>query len=699
MSAWARSPPPIGVFGQAESLPRKAGRQAHSVVHRVPPRPCISPLVIVMKMLRHSVLSNPLAILARLGALVTFMEAAALAGGAGRDRAVDFAHDVVPVLKKHCVQCHGGKESKGGFSLNGRELILDKEAAIPGKAGESWLIDLLTSDDPDLQMPPKTRPRVPAAEIALLRAWIDQGMAWEPGFTFAERRYEPPLKPRRPELTPAVDGRTNPIDRILDADLARRKQPRPEPIDDATFLRRLSLDVTGVLPTPEQLDAFLDDPAVDKRAGMARTLLDDDRAYTEHWLTFWNDLLRNDYSGTGYIDGGRKQITRWLYQSLYENKPYDRFVCELIAPGPEAEGFIRGIQWRGTVNASQTREVQFAQNISQVFLGINMKCASCHDSFIDRWKLDESYGLAAIYATGPLEIHRCDKPTGRMARASWIFPELGAIDPDAPQPRRLEQLAALLTDPENGRTTRTIVNRLWQRLMGRGIVHPVDAMQNEPWNADLLDFLAADLADRGYDLKKTIALIVTSQAYQSRSVILDEEPGAANSAYAGPLARRMTAEQFVDAIWLITGAGPTAPDVPNVRQGSGASADSPAETARLVRSALMKNNLLMRSLGRPNREQVVTTRPALLTTLEALDLSNGQILAETLARGAANILKQHPGSGDALIDWLYRFAFSRAPTLGERVAAGELLGSPAMPQGVEDLLWAVFMQPEFQLIR
>lgn len=154
------------------------------------------------------------------------------------------------------------------------------------------------------------------------------------------------------------------------------------------------------------------------------------------------------------------------------NKPYDQFARELLSPTPESEGFIYGIKWRGGVNASQVREVQFSQSISQVFLGINMKCASCHDSFIDRWKLDEAYGLAAIYSEQPLEINRCDKPTGRMAQAAWIFPELGSVDAKAPQPERLKQLAGLMTHPDNGRFTRTIVNRLWHRLMGRGIVHP-----------------------------------------------------------------------------------------------------------------------------------------------------------------------------------------------------------------------------------
>ena len=176
-------------------------------------------------------------------------------------------------------------------------------------------------------------------------------------------------------------------------------------------------EMVGLLPTPEELNAFLKDTSTDKRARLVRRLLNEQRGYTEHWLTFWNDLLRNDYAGTGYIDGGRKQISGWLYSSLVANKPYDQFVRELISPMPDAEGFIKGIQWRGNVNASQVIELQFSQNVSQVFFGINMKCASCHDSFIDTWKLDDAYGLAAITAEKPLEIYRCDHPTGKMAAA------------------------------------------------------------------------------------------------------------------------------------------------------------------------------------------------------------------------------------------------------------------------------------------
>jgi hypothetical protein len=609
---------------------------------------------------------------------------------------VDFAHDVLPILKARCAECHTNGTYKGSFSLDTRQDILKAKAVVPGKSDASELFKRITSKDPKVRMPSKGEP-LAAKDIDLLRAWIDQELPWEEGFTFKAGAYVAPLKPRRPVLPAARDGRDHPIDRILEAYYAQHKVALPAPLDDAAFMRRAYLDVIGLLPTPEELSTFLKDPATDKRGRLVRRLLDDQRGYSDHWLTFWNDLLRNDYSGTGYIDGGRKQISGWLYSSLLANKPYDQFVRELISPTPESEGFIKGIQWRGNVNASQVRELQFAQNISQVFFGINMKCASCHDSFIDRWKLDDAYSLAAVVADRPLEIHRCDKPTGKRASPRFVFPELGDIDAKLSREKRLEQLARLVTHPDNGRFPRTIANRLWQRLMGRGIVHPVDVMANRPWSEDLLDYLAVYLADQNYDLKKLIEHIVTSRAYQSRPVTIAQEPAGEDYIFRGPELKRLTAEQFVDAVWMLTDAGPAKPVAP-VRLPEFA-ASVPAER-RFIRASLVNADLLMRSLGRPNREQVVTTRPDLLTTLQALDLSNGQILSDTLTRGAAHILKANPkGTSEQRIDALYLRALCRAPTAAEMQTARDILGDRPTPQSLADLLWAVVMLPEFQLVR
>ncbi|MEQ9070171.1 MAG: DUF1549 domain-containing protein, partial [Gimesia chilikensis] len=285
---------------------------------------------------------------------------------------IDFAHDVVPILKQHCVACHGGREAKGSFSLNTRTLWMESGFVDVKNPAASYLLELITSQDPEMQMPPKGKPRLSAKEVATLKQWISKDLPWEAGFTFGKQAYEPPLKPRRPELPAAVDNRTHPIDRLIDYYLAEHQLPRPGPIDDATFLRRVRLDLTGLLPTPEELNAFLEDPSSDKRTRKIQELLADDTAYADHWLSFFNDLLRNDYSGTGFITGGRKQVSAWLYESLLYNTPFDQLTRELIAPPTDASrGFIDGIKWRGNVSAGQTVEIQFAQSLGQAFLGIN----------------------------------------------------------------------------------------------------------------------------------------------------------------------------------------------------------------------------------------------------------------------------------------------------------------------------------------
>jgi hypothetical protein len=449
-----------------------------------------------------------------------------------------------------------------------------------------------------------------------------------------------------------------------------------------------------------------------------------------------------------------------------------------------------------------------------------------------------------------------------------LFPEIGQIDAKASQPERLKQLAALMTHPQNGRTPRTIVNRLWQRLMGRGIVHPVDSMQTEPWNADLLDYLATYLVENGYDLKKTLAHIATSQAYQSHAQIVTKETDDHGYTYAGPRAKRLTAEQFVDAMWQLTGAAPTKMDasvlrgkvdlalakqisvkgqwiwgdsakpgstppsgesitlrktfkldadpasasavitcdngftlfmnnkkisvgddwtklaavplqtalkkgantiiaiatnagkgpnaagfffdarirdaagketpvitdaswewsaqVPGGKEGRMAAFDpkdwkpvtvvqalpvwqktidaqAPALLAQgsagsghMIRASLMKANFLMRTLGRPNRDQIVSTRPNDLTTLEAIDLANGSILADAISKGAKRLLESAKGD---FITPLYRHALSRDPMSAELATAKEIVGAKPTQQGLEDLLWAVCMLPEFQVVR
>ena len=466
-------------------------------------------------------------------------------------RVVDFTKDIKPMFEAACVKCHAKGKDKGGFSLETRDSFLKggetEPGAVVGKSGESYVVELVAGLEPDSIMPKKGTRWTPE-QVGLLRAWIDQGAAWPTGVSFAK---PPPENLQPHSVTLANRPNVHPVDQLLGDYFAAKGVSFPAPVEDRLFARRVYLDLVGLLPSPAQLDPFLANPAPDKRAQLVRQLLGTKHHYADHWLTFWNDLLRNDYKGTGFIDGGRKQISGWLYQALLENKPYDRFVAELVNPTRASEGFARGIIWRGNVNASMLPPMQAAQNVSQVFLGVNLKCASCHDSFVNDWSLADAYGLAAVYADEPLDLIHCDKPTGRKSAPRFLYPEVGTLDPSLPKAERLQRLAEIIVSPKNGRLSRTIVNRLWARLMGRGLVEPLDDMEQRAWNRDLLDWLAEDLVAHGYDLKRTLEMICTSSAYQLPTV---ESPGDKEEyVFHGPLTRRLTAEQFSDALSALSG--------------------------------------------------------------------------------------------------------------------------------------------------
>jgi hypothetical protein len=481
----------------------------------------------------------------------------------------------------------------------------------------------------------------------------------------------------------------NQVDRFLAVYFEQHSVKPPAPVSDITFMRRVYLNAWGLLPDEQALNQFATDTSTDKCSKLVDQLLSDRQAYAEHWMTFWNDALRNDFKGTGYIDGGRKSITDWLYNALYEDLPYDQFVTQLVSPTSESEGFVNGIVWRGVTAAAMVPQMQAAQTVSQVFLGVNLKCASCHDSFIDHWKLADSYGMATCFSDDALELVRCEVPQGKTAEAKFLWPEVGAIDATRSKAGRRAQLARLVTSEQNGFFTRAIVNRLWAKFMGRGLVEPLEVIENEPWNPDLLDWLATDLADNGYDLKHTMRLILASQAYRLPAISTDPQ-SSTPYVFHGPEIRRMGAEQFLDALGCVTGAWQEEPqfEVPK-----------PDKNRKdVVRAWRVNSDALTRAMGRPNREQVMLRRQSVATALEAVELTNGQTLTAYLQRGASTLLAGSPQDADALINNLYTRALQRTPTETETAVAKGLLGTPPAQDGLADLLWATAMLPEFQLI-
>ena len=572
---------------------------------------------------------------------------------------VDYERQVQPLFKSYCLECHSQDKRKGGLSLAAYADVLDggRSGAVirPGSADTSLITHRLTGKVGD-QMPLDELP-LSDAELGIIRLWIEQGARPSPGAPPAPPPWDPPMALDRPSVPDAVwPAWSRPLDRIAASYLSRQGVREPALVSDTVFARRAYFDIWGLPPSREALQAFLDDRAADKRERLVRTLLADTDRYADHWISFWNDLLRNE-DGVTYFseDAGRRSITDWLSASLKSNLRYDEFVRKLLnpaAPG-DPDGFLTGVNWRGETSAAVTPWMQASQNTAQVFLGVNMKCNACHDSFVNRWKLKDAYALAAFFSPQPrLQLFRCDVARDEYAEPAFLYPELNRVPPSGSLADRRATAAAIFTDPRNGRMPRTVVNRVWERLLGRGIVAQSDDMDGVPWSPDVLDWVASDFVEHEYDLKHLLATILTSRAYQMSAVARTSEAPARNYTFGGPEVRRLSAEQFADAIGAITGewglasgrrpgtpAPPRPPAAASGAKPAGPRMDSdPLTSGYYAREWRASSNHLTRALGRPIRDQVHSLRPVQATTLQALELVNGEILTRRLARGARRLL-------------------------------------------------------------
>jgi mono/diheme cytochrome c family protein len=603
---------------------------------------------------------------------------------------VDYTGQVHSVFAARCLVCHSAEKRSGGLSLATYADVLNggrSGAAVkPGNNGGSLLIQRLSG--PSTTRMPLGGAALSTAEIGVLTAWIDQGARSAPDAAPAKARWEAPLSLERPPIPDSSwKDWSEPLDRFTASYFARHRMTPPPPVADATFARRAYLDVQGLLPPPEELRAFLADTAPGKRGRLVSRLLADNQNYAEHWISFWNDLLRNDEGVSYYSEtAGRKSITDWLLPSLVSNRPYNQWVDRLLNPTEpsDPDGFLTGVNWRGTVSASQTPALQAAQNTAQVFLGINLKCNSCHDSFISRWKLKDAYSLAAYFSSEDrLKLYRCDVAQEEFASASFLYPELNRPLPSLAAADRRAVAAAIFNDPRNGRVPRTLVNRIWQRLMGRGIVENVDEMDGEPWSPELLDWLSSEFVAGGYDLKSLIATILQSHTYQLPAIPRKGE-AAKEYVFAGPEIRRLSAEQFSDAVAAITGdwhavisrsraggggrgglvisgapsdgASINRPPAPAPQPQAGRGGANPAPPAPVpipagdyVRGWRIPGSSLERALGRPIRDQVYSTRDTQATTIQALELVNGETLTHWLSRGARKMLGELPPEPSSLV--------------------------------------------------
>ena len=604
------------------------------------------------------------------------------------------------IFAHNCYKCHGDEKVKGELRLDSKDFVFkggeNGEVIVPGKPEESELFRRISLPSNHEDVMPSKGKKLTANDIAIIDFWIKKGAPWPEGSDKDEVFKVAELAPRNPVLPSASGIYTNPVDRWTNQYFIENKIAWPKFVDDRTFLRRLYMDLIGLLPSQQEIDEFKKDKRPDKRAIWGKKLLDREDDYALHWLTFWNDALRNDYTGTGYITKGRYAITDWLYQSIKSNKSYDLFVKELVNPDENSKGFIEGIKWRGVVNSSQRTEMQAAQNVSQVFLGLNLKCASCHNSFISDWKLEDAYAFANIFADTTLEINRCDKPTGKFTDARMLWKELGSIDNNASVPVKRSQLANNMVKPQNGRLYRTLVNRIWAQIMGRGFIEPVDMMDNDPWSQDMLDWMAFNFQQNNSNIKDLIYLITSSKTYQLPSAGFKDPNEIVSQEYkfSGRLRKRMSAEQFADAGSALF--GPIFPDS-MVRYKPVIKILKNQNIQIFARASQVVNNPFLTALGRPNRETVSTSRESQANLLQALELTNGERFNSMLKKGA-EIWTTKYKSGDQIIKEIYRQALGREVRSDEYKIAIKILGDKPQADTVQDLFWAIMLLPEFQII-
>ena len=448
-----------------------------------------------------------------------------------RNSGVDYFKEVRPVLEKHCYDCHRGVKAKGDLRIDDHQSAL--AAIVPGKADESSLIDRITTTDEDEIMPPKGDP-LNENEIAVLKRWIDSGANW-------------------PEFD--VENFT------------------PNPLStDLVFLRRVSLDTVGVPPTEAEIAAFLSDDPDTRRATVIDRLLAD-RRRADHWMGYWLDVLAENPNLINPTLNNTGPFRWWLYESLLDNKPADLFVTELI----RMEGSERYGGPAGFATASQNDLPMAAKGIivSSAFLGVEIKCARCHDSPAHISKQEDLMQIAALLKKGNIKLPATSsvpvdrlhqggrKPLievtlkpGAVVKPGWPFVrfcEESIADQLAENPdNSRDRLAALITAPQNQRFAQVMVNRIWQRLMGRGLVEEIaDWEKAGPTHPELLRWLGHRFIESGYDMKAMSRLILNSHAYQRAT---DLSLSETSPLFVSPAPRTLQAEQIVDSVFHTTGA-------------------------------------------------------------------------------------------------------------------------------------------------
>lgn len=558
-------------------------------------------------------------------------------------------------------------------------------------------------------------------------------------------------KPHAPAHSPKAGGGApgsaahgNLIDRHVFGAMARDRVPHAARANDYEFCRRVHLDVTGRIPTPERLLAFVSDAAPDKRDRLIDELLAS-QAWVEHWGYWYGDLVRN--CGNRIGNPTTKHFDQWIRDSLKADKPYDRFVTEMLTasapnsvwmPDAAPAGFLARWHVSGDTMYSDRHEDTADEIVVQsarIFLGVNTQCISCHGGkgFLEKVNLglvpkrrDEFWAMAAFFGKTRVRIVPfqdrftiSDDGTGYDTRAessvrlkregSPVAPTflLTGEKADPAKPLRPQFARMLTRHPQFARAT---VNLVWKEFFGLGLVDPVDSFDlarqdpkrppPAPWsvqpaNPALMDALAADFVRGGFHLKRLMRTITRSNAYQLSARFEREWKDSYTPYFARHYVRRLTAEQAHDAIaqaTLVFGNYKTkdlvyGTDLPPLRFWT------EAPTPESIDHGEAK--AFLRTLGQANREQ--SDRQPGGSILQAMSLMNSPFVTRRVRAEGGSRVEQLVGSPMAngeIVDALYLATLSRPPLPAERQVALSWLNADRR-EGAEDLQWTLLNKLDF----
>jgi len=460
---------------------------------------------------------------------------------------------------------------------------------------------------------------------------------------------------------------------------------------DDEFLRRVTLDLTGRLPTAEEAKAFLAETSGSKRAALVDQLLDSDE-YASFWALKWGDVLRSN-SKKLKIAGVHK-FRQWIYESIRNDKPLDQFARELLTANGSVFENPPANFWRASRDPQDATETT-----AQLFLGVRIQCAKCHNHPFERWTQDNYYGIAAafvrvgrknsvdteeevIFSQGGGEVTQ--PRTNKQMKVHLLLK--GDVDVPADQDRRVV-FAQWLTAPENPFFAKSVSNRIWGHLLGRGIVDPIDDFRdsNPPSNARLLEELSTQFAANNFSQKWVIRTICNSRTYQLSSrknqFNKDDEIYCSHAN-----TRLLSAEQLLDGICAVTSVPEQFPGMPLGTRACEL-ADPPTD------------HYFLKVFGQPQREMACQCERSSESNLsQALQMINGPVVHNKLRADngrIATMLKENK-SEEEIITALYLAALSRVPSAEEMTASKQHIAAQQdRRQAFEDVGWAILNSKEF----